>query len=232
MTTHKEIVLAELDELANLTNGIDCAVPESFLAQLEAELGPREEFLAAKALPQVWPISKDCSSEFTAVHHSGTRNVKTVIYIVLHCTQSNSAEAAARWFTQSASRGSANLCTDHIECYRSLLPRYIPWAAPGANTLGWHLEIAGYADWSRARWFQEKMRLDRSAWKAALHAKYFSIPMRLLTVPELRNGRRHGFTTHKRCSDAFGGTHYDPGPNFPLDWFMDRVRYHAVRINL
>jgi hypothetical protein len=228
-----------------LMENMDCGVPEEFLQQLEDEFGPRNAVLAERfevpektievfglmaAVASGWPIPKECSNEYTALHHSGVRNNNSVKWIVIHCTQSHSAEAAARWFENPNSSGSAHVCTDAIECYRTLAPKYIPWAAPGANSKGWHLEIAGFAQWTRTQWLARTNLLNRSAYKAAVHAKFYGIPVRLLTVPQLKAGNMDGFVTHKRCSDAFGGTHYDPGTGFPLDWFMNRIRYYRARV--
>lgn len=204
----------------------ECGVPEDFLRELEREIGPYEAPAAA------WPVDRKCSRQFTAVHHSGTRNVKTIELAIIHCTQSNTAEAAARWFANPRSGGSAHLCADANLCYTTLLPRFIPWAAPGANVRGWHLEIAGFAQWTREQWMARKGLLERSAYKIALHADAYDIPIRLLTAAQLRAGQVGGFATHKRVSEAFGGSHWDPGPGFPLDHFMRRVRFHAANLNL
>jgi hypothetical protein len=213
----------------------ECGVPPEFLEQLKAELGPRDEYMAKRmkallAAAGPWPIKKECSTEYTARHHSGARDNDIVKWICLHCTQSNTAEAAARWFESQSSAGSAHVCSDPDECFRTLLPKMIPWAAPGANTKGWHLEIAGYAHWTRAKWLAQpqKRGLDRAAYKAAIHSKFYGIPNKLLTVASLKAQRLSGFTTHARCTLAFGGSHTDPGEGFPLDWFMNRVRFHAA----
>lgn len=77
-------------------------------------------------------------------------------------------------------------------------------------------EITGWNSFSRDRWLSDvawgllvrQVRRDCERW---------NIPMRWLTVDQLRRGER-GFSTHDDCRRAFGGTsHTDPGPNFPKD---------------
>jgi hypothetical protein len=58
---------------------------------------------------------------------------------------------------------------------------------------------------------------------AELLQKY-DLPAEFLSPDELRAGKR-GITTHANVSKAFGQTtHTDPGPDFPIGWYMDRVR--------
>ena len=190
----------------------DCSVPEDFA---EAEEGPQAE--AAQ------PIDANCSREFKAIRNSGTRPASTIRLIVVHCTQSSAARGSARWFTDSRAQGSAHLVVDDHECYRTLENDVIPWAAPGANTIGWHIELTGFAEWTRDEWLAHRETLRRGAFKAALHAKRFGIPIKLLTADDVRRGRK-GFVTHALCTQVFGGTHTDPGRNCPLDQFMEMTK--------
>lgn len=58
---------------------------------------------------------------------------------------------------------------------------------------------------------------------AELLLKY-DLPAEFLSPADLRAGKR-GVTTHRNVSLAFGqSSHTDPGPNFPVDWYMARVR--------
>ena len=66
------------------------------------------------------PIEAPCSRRFHAVHTSGTRDTKIVRWIVLHDTESASAQSAAAWFANPNSQGSAHLCVDDEICYRTL----------------------------------------------------------------------------------------------------------------
>jgi hypothetical protein len=163
------------------------------------------------------------------VHTSGRRPRSDVRWIVLHDEESASAFAAAAWFANRASQGSAHLCVDDGICYRTLDDDQIPWAAPGANEHGFHIEQAGFARWSAAIWRRHLRTLERAAYKTALHCRSFGIPPRFVGANGLRGGFR-GVTTHAECSKAFGGTHTDPGRLWPRRLFMSLVRRYHFRL--
>lgn len=197
----------------------DCAVPPDF----ESPPRPRER------VPPPRPVAAPCSRDFTAVRASGRRRVGEIGLIVIHCTQSEIARSAAAWFADSRSGGSAHLCVDAVECYRTLANEVVPWGAAGANTRGLHIEIAGFAQWGLPEWTKREDALRRGAYKAALHAKRFGIPLEVLTPDRLKAGAK-GFVTHATCSTAFGGSHWDPGPSFPLSRFMSWVTEAARKL--
>lgn len=109
----------------------------------------------------------------------------------------------------------------------------------GLGTIGWHcgngnqvgigLEVTGYAAWSFAQWTTgdafAAVRLD--AKRAAEVAKACGIPLRWLSLSQIRNGER-GFCTHADISATLGGTnHTDPGQGFPYAIFMQMVQQWA-----
>ena len=50
------------------------------------------------------------------------------------------------------------------------------------------------------------------------------IPIRWLSADDLLAGRR-GLTGHAQVSEAYRKSdHWDPGPGFPVESFLDRVR--------
>ena len=189
-----------------------CGVPDDFVPE------------AGEALRRAQPIEAKCLREFTAIRTSGTRAISSIRWIVIHSTEGSSARSSAQWFTNPQAQGSAHLVVDDLECYRTLKDDVIPWGAVGANTVGWHLELSGRAAWSRNQWLDCETTLRRGAFKAARHAKKFGIPIKMLSAAEIRQGRK-GFVTHALCVRAFNtpGGHYDPGPNCPLDRFMEMV---------
>ena len=164
-----------------------------------------------------------CSRQFRAVHHSGRRSLSAIELLVVHCTQGDTARGAASWFANPDSRGSAHVCVDGRECYRTLSPSFIPWGAAGVNTRGWHLEIAGFAEWSRSEWRSRDRLLRRAAYKLAVHSRMLGVPLRVLSRSQLAAGA-HGVITHRMASDVFGGSHTDPGSGFPMDVLMAYAR--------
>ena len=175
-------------------------------------------------------LTAPCDTTYTAKHHSGTRPLSAIKWVVMHSTEGDSARGAAAWFANPASGGSAHLCIDDQHCFRTLRDELVPWGAPGANTNGFHIEQAGYAKWSSLIWSSKhRNTLERAAYKAALHCRKFGIPPYFVAAAALREGRP-GVTTHAECTKAFGGNHTDPGSGWPRWWFMRRVRYHYKRL--
>ena len=192
------------------------------------DLPPEEREAPTRAVRM--PIEAACKRDFKAVRSSGTRSLSQIRLIVIHSTESNSAASSAAWFANPQSKGSAHILVDDNECYRTLDNEVIPWGAPGANTNGFHIEHAGWAvKWDRAEWMRHEQTLRRGAFKGALHAKKFGIPIRLLNANDLRNGKA-GFVTHATVSEfnPKGGNHTDPGSNFPLDVYMQFVKEAAA----
>lgn len=154
---------------------------------------------------------------------------------MIHSTESgaNSAESVARYFASSRATGSAHLVIDNTRCFRCLPNSHVPWAAPGANVTGFHIEVCGYAHWDHDTWWHEASEAwKQAAFKAALHCHVFRIPPVLILNPaELRKPETRGITTHATVSKAWGRSdHWDPGPNWPRGEFMNLVRNHYQRI--
>jgi N-acetyl-anhydromuramyl-L-alanine amidase AmpD len=177
------------------------------------------------------PIKAVCSKQYTAVHYSGTRTLTDIRWVVLHCTEGATAQGAAAWFANPASQGSAHLVVDDLICYRTLSNLQVPWGAQGANKNGFHIEMAGFARWTTEQWLAHDKTLRRAAFKTALHAKLFGIPLRWVG-PKGLMVRKKGITTHADCTKAFGGSHTDPGPNFPKSVFMGYVRLYDAELSV
>jgi hypothetical protein len=176
------------------------------------------------------PVDSPCNREFyKAFHKSGTRPIDKITLIVWHDEESGTARGAAQYFQSPKSGGSAHLCVDDKECYRCLANEDIPWGAPGANEQGFHIEQAGYAKWSAVIWRKHLGTLRRCAYKTAVHCREFGIPTRFLKAADLKAGHS-GITTHREISKAFGGTHTDPGPFYPIPLVMLFVRRYYKRL--
>lgn len=180
--------------------------------------------------PKRDPIAAPCRLDYyPAIRQSGKRTLSEIKWIVLHSEEASSAKAAAGWFQNSSAQGSAHLCLDDKTCYRSLPNSAIPWGASGANRNGFHIEQAGFARWGEQSWLAHLWTLRRAAYKTAYHCRKFGIPPVFVRAPGLKAGKP-GITTHYECSQAFGGTHWDPGPGWPRKRFMALVRYYHARL--
>lgn len=191
------------------------------------------------------PLTRECRTNFPALHHGGERLPSSVRYIVLHSTEGDTAEGAAEWFMQPASGGSANLVVDDTTCYRTLGDNVIPWGAPPLNTKGYHIEQAGFANWTRAQWMKHEKTIERAAYKASLRCKWYRIPAVLLDaaalerdfgvipegdaggVPPLPGPLHGGIVTHRIIDSVYHESdHTDPGAHYPLDVFMHHLAHY------
>lgn len=174
-------------------------------------------------------IKFPCSKEYKASRESGYRPSRDIKWVVLHSTEGSTARSAAIWFSnpiaceKGGPCGSAHIVVDDNECYRTLSDSRIPWGAKGTNKKGLHIEHAGYAKWSFLSWYRHLPTLRRGAYRVAKWCYDYHIPATWLSSSDLFAGKS-GITSHRNCSKAFGGSHWDPGPFFPRRLYMRYVR--------
>lgn len=176
-----------------------------------------------------WPA---LSRRYTAVHESGVRKLSLIRNVCIHSTESETAESAASWFANPASEGSAHIVLGNYAGFRCLNDNQIPWAAPPLNTNGFHIEIVGYAEFSRTDWESHKRSIQWAAYWTAISCIRYDIPVVWCNKAMLLE-REPGITAHFVVSDAFHlSTHTDPGPDFPYSEFMNWTKeYHNLLKN-
>jgi N-acetyl-anhydromuramyl-L-alanine amidase AmpD len=136
------------------------------------------------------------------------------------------AESCARWFQNPAAKVSAHYCVDANSIVQCVREGHIAWHAPGANHNGIGVEHAGRARQTRAEWLDDYgvAMLNRSAALVADVCRRQHIPVTWLHPADLVAGKR-GITSHNNVSKAFKrGSHWDPGPGFPMEWYLRHVR--------
>ncbi len=149
-----------------------------------------------------------------------------VIHTMEIAERADAATICARWFASEASEVSAHYCVDAETVIQCVRERDIGWHARGGNTASIGVELAGFARQTPSEWDDDYSRavLERAAALIADICRRRRIPVRWLTAGDLVPGRR-GVTGHAEVSRAFGKSdHWDPGPGFPIEAFLDRVR--------
>jgi N-acetyl-anhydromuramyl-L-alanine amidase AmpD len=151
---------------------------------------------------------------------------------VIHSTEGPMSRGNARalagpaWFGGPAGT-SAHDIFDPGEGIRMVPDDRIAWhVGPGGNAFTRGSEHCGRVALTPEQWLSADGRemLDRSARYNAAAAHRDGVLPRWLTLTQLAR-REAGFCTHNDVRLVFGGTtHTDPGPNFPYDWYMARVR--------
>lgn len=135
------------------------------------------------------------------------------------------AEDCAQMFKTMTRQASAHVCVDNNSAVRCVSDSDTAWAAPGANSDGLQLEMAGFAKQTREQWLDSygKALMEVAAMACADWANKYKIPVRKLTQAQLRAGQK-GFTSHADVSAVYKRSdHSDPGKGFPWDYFLVRV---------
>lgn len=131
-------------------------------------------------------------------------------------------------------KASAHVGVDSGQRVRYVDDDDVAYGAPGLNHSGLHVEMTGYAKYSRGEWEQPRMMvmIQNTAQQIKEWHQRYLIPLRFVNAEELRRYEPHdippdswGITTHAEVSKAWGKTdHWDPGPNFPVNTLLAMVR--------
>lgn len=176
--------------------------------------------------------AQPCKQGPRAANDSGIRRASSIRVVVIHSAEAadsfgadNTAEGVANYFARSSTQASTQLAVDRDSCVRMLPDLVIPWGAAGANHDGLHVELCGFARWSSEEWRQRRRLLERAAYKVAVWCYRYKIPARWLSDRQLGNGTARGLTTHAQVNRVFHrGSHWDPGPGFPEEFFLSLVK--------
>ncbi len=158
--------------------------------------------------------------------------------IIIHTSEApkvpGSARAIAEYFHDGSEgrSASAHYCVDAQQIYHCVQNQDIAFGAPGANTNGLHVEHAGFAAQSAAEWADayNTQMLDLSGLLVATLCRQFDIPARWLS-PEEVAVHEQGLSSHLNVTLGYPrqhGTHTDPGVNFPVSTYLQRVAAHLL----
>jgi N-acetyl-anhydromuramyl-L-alanine amidase AmpD len=157
---------------------------------------------------------------------------RDVRVIVIHSMEApekgDTAENVARFFQMTQNPASAHLCIDNNSIVQCVLDNDIAFAAPGVNSDGIQLELAGFARQTREEWLDpySVLVLENAANATAQYCLKYDVPVRHLTDRELETGER-GIIGHVQATRVYKkSTHTDPGEGFPWDHFIARVTHH------
>lgn len=168
----------------------------------------------------------------------GRRDPKTgepcpVRCVVIHTAEIGEslqgAEALMNVCATSERVASWHYAVDQDSVTQSVKEEDTAFHAPGLSHCSIGIEHAGRARQTDDEWadvFSTGM-LERSAELVAGICHRHGIPCMRIEADEVRNGHA-GVCGHVDVSKAFGKSdHWDPGPNFPWRWYMERVMHYA-----
>lgn len=158
------------------------------------------------------------------------RNGKGFRWIAVH-TQEGGRDAVGLCQFCADNEVSYNRVVDDRDTIELVADSDGPWSASNANDYALHICLAGsYAAWSRGKWLEtdaadgknEDAELTRAARQIAYWCQRYNIP------PTYIGGRGIPWGYDGICGHmdfgVWGGGHHDPGPNFPWDELIRRVK--------
>ena len=160
--------------------------------------------------------------------------------IVIHTAQcgevSSAPENLGDW-DAGASRPQASwnfaIGNGSVSC--SVPIELLAWHAGPVNAYSIGIEHAGKAEQTPEQWADEysTAELNLSVLVCVVLCELLQIPVRLIEANELRENHHAGKQSwgicgHHTVTQALSGTHTDPGPNFPWDDYMARIKARAL----
>lgn len=168
-----------------------------------------------------------------AKHFSPGAPGRKVTLVTIHTAECPESAAAAEnlqaWTAgANASKASWHYAIDPDSTTQSVLEKDVAWHAGPVNGFSIGIEHAGYAAQTAAQWDDDASRaiLERSAALVADLCVRYAIPPVRLTAADLAKGYRTGICGHVDVTNGLTGGkgHQDPGPFFPWDAYLARVR--------
>lgn len=161
-----------------------------------------------------------------------------ITLIVLHTmewgeTHTTALGCASMFHGYGSPKASAHYCVDDTNTVQCVNDTDVAWHTRGGkiNDISIGIEMAGYANQTPAQWADEysTRMLERVASLVARLCAQYKIPVVALSPEQVKDGDS-GITTHANCSLAFkvAGGHTDPGPNFPMIEFLQKVEAYTV----
>lgn len=166
-------------------------------------------------------------------HYDGRQGYK-IKQIVIHTMEmaemGTTAESCANYFATPGLQASAHYEIDNNSICQSVALNDGAWACPFFNRTGIHLEHAGFAAQTDKGWSDDysQAMLHLSARLAAKLSTKYDIPVRRLTLDEVRKGTVKGFMGHWDATRAGvgGNNHTDPGKDFPWSDYLALVKHY------
>lgn len=190
---------------------------------------PKEATVTTPALINADPIDADWSARFG---FGNPRSTNGLVGICIHTTENpigTPAENVANYQINTET-GSYhvlvdNTTNDNINSIRENTDDWMTWSAgPKGNQIALHISFVAYSRCTREEWLAADRMLNEGADAVAYWVKRYGFPVVKINGADLLAGRR-GVFGHADVSAAWREVdHTDPGPNFPWDVFLAKVR--------
>ncbi len=231
--------------LSDMPAGYDPSAKQNPMPRLAGAREPESASAAnttppkTPAPPEVKPVESPITKTMIGRNHYNGREGKTPRWIAVHTQEAGRTAVGLAQFLIDSANGSNpvsyNVVNDDVDNIQCVSDNDGPWAASNANNYALHICLAGsYAAWSRGKWLEtdsrdgksEDAELTRAAKQIAFWCTRRNIP------PVYIGGRGIPWGYDGICGHmdfgAWGGGHHDPGPNFPWDELIRRVKAFMV----
>lgn len=170
------------------------------------------------------PYTSDWSARFG---FGGPRPVSGIIGVCIHTTENDATSRAqdVAQYQLDSKTGSYHVIVDSSgTALRCNTDDWRTWSTGNkGNDVLLHLSFVARARWTSNEWMRHEHMLDDAARYAAHWCAQHDIPVRAVDGDGLRR-MEHGITTHDATRAWGGTTHTDPGPGFPMDSFLAKIR--------
>ena len=210
-----------------------------------------ESIQLSPAVRQILVPRADGSMAQLAVPFRQSRHVgrpqqkpRSICAVVIHSTENAELEGMARMnaglFASDASPlASVHYFVDDRDVYQTVREEDVACATGhqgpgGVDLVSVHVEIVGRANQTASQWSDDYSRLALYNAMGLVADVCRRCKLQPLFIPAavLAHGDFNGITTHHEISIATRqpGGHYDPGPNFPMEAFLNGVQWVMLRL--
>lgn len=153
-----------------------------------------------------------------------SRGAARVIWVAIHTTEGIMDANDLGYYWQRITNGSSHAGCDNSKTVTYVDTGYASWTLLNGNSRSVNMEICGWASWTRDQWLgPQRGRLVQAANWARQMCDRFGIPKRHIGAAGVARGEA-GIIGHiDYTNGAKDGNHWDPGPGFPWDVFIDLV---------
>lgn len=162
------------------------------------------------------------------------RKVGDILWICIHTAECGyspkSDENIITYLATAPVKASSHYAVDADSITYGVEEKNIAWHAATINGKSIGIELAGFAKQTRAEWLvgAPLATLKNAAFLVGELVKRYGIPIVECGPDELLKNKP-GITTHVSAVKAFkDGSHWDPGPGFPMDLFLQFVAQFAA----
>jgi N-acetyl-anhydromuramyl-L-alanine amidase AmpD len=166
--------------------------------------------------------------------YHGSRGGSQVLWFVLHTEDGNSGSARnlARFLSNNSKQVSYHYTVDDDGHVYDVVDtdQYANSVLQPGNSKSINLAFAGtFGGWTRQRWLDEMQHgIDVAAYIAVRDTRRYGLQTLVISPEEARQGET-GVTDHNGVRIATGvGTHWDVGPEFPWDYFRQKIEEYAA----